>query len=302
MRAGLLTTSLAAYNPPPVDRTDMLNEALIAGGIVAGAFLLGALLLSAASRRRGARGGDPDRAKADSPPPVRPASRVPGAPRAEEDALVEAELQNRIMDRRISRGVDVGDGILASLSKVARQLESSRVMIYTDPHAYEKQVRQSVQELDAAVVSLRACVVGPDSKVVRTAQFLESLEGRLADLRAKHGAQFEIKVDEEAVAVLGADQLDVMLEIAREAAQNALAHGHSKIVAVRLVRDERAVTLTVQDNGRGFAPNLVGSQGKGMPRMRALALGMGGKLDLTTRIGNGTKVSVSLPVPAASAA
>lgn len=276
----------------------MLNEGLIAGAIVAGAFLVGGLVLVAAGRRRSSRVAQDLGKNIARPAP--PASHIARPMQPEEDALVDEELRNRALDRRIDMGIDVDDGILSTLTELARALESSRVMIYTDPHAYEERLRQSVRSLNQAIVNLRACVVGPSSKFVRTAEFQDSLGSRLADLKEEHRAQFDIKVDEEAVAVLSKEQLDGLLEVAREAARNALSHGHSKIVTVRLGRDGRAVTFTVQDNGRGFAPSLVSGQGKGMARMRSLALEMGGKLDVATRFGNGTKVLVTLPAPVAA--
>ncbi len=290
-----LHAELAASNPAPLDRTGMLPEALTAGAIVAGVFLAGALALALIARRRTGASKPAEPGPASDAGSAQERAAQPGDPaRGRDDDLVDRELRNRYLDRRITSGVDVGDGILASLSEVARTLESSRVMIYTDPHAYEDRLRSCVRSLNAAIDSLRACVVGPDSKVVRSADFRKALDGRLSELKARHGAQFVIAVDEEAVAVIGEGPLAAMLEVAGEAASNALTHGHSKIVTLRLRRDGRSVAFTVQDNGRGFAPDLAGSPGRGMTRMRELAREVGGRLDVAARLGNGTKVTLTV--------
>ncbi len=104
--------------------------------------------------------------------------------RAAEDSRVEKELHARALDRKITLGREVDDGILESLTSVAATLESKRVMIYTDPHGYEQLVGQGVASLNRAIRNLRACIVGPESKVVRTAEFAGALERRLADLKA----------------------------------------------------------------------------------------------------------------------
>jgi signal transduction histidine kinase len=52
------------------------------------------------------------------------------------------------------------------------------------------------------------------------------------------------------------------------------------------------VSFVVQDNGRGFAPDLAGTEGKGMGLMRAAADAIGGKFEVAARIGNGTRVVV----------
>lgn len=295
MLATRALATLAAYTPPPPDRTDMLKEALAAGAVVAVVFIAVALALAVISRRRRPAEG---RASGHSAPEgSAPGHLLTEQERAAEDARVEKELHARALDRKITLGREVDDGILESLTSVAATLESKRVMIYTDPHGYEQLVGQGVASLNRAIRNLRACIVGPESKVVRTAEFTGALERRLADLKAEHGAQFDLLIDEDAVAVLGAGHLDGLLEIAREAVGNALLHGRSKIVSLRLRRDGNSVTFLVQDNGRGFAQELLGGQGTGLARMRAVAEGIGGKLDVATRLGNGTRVMTTVPMP-----
>ena len=285
--------ALATYNLPPLDRTDMLHEALIAGAVVTVALSLGAFVLALGNRRKQA---SPSGGVGTHPPGDAPASPVrnPETDRTD-DARVEAELRSRAKTRTISEGKDVDDGILSTLTSVAETLDSTRVKIYTHPYDYEQQVKQCIQTLQGAIRDLRACVVGPSSKVVRTADFRAALEKSLAPLKSAHSAQFDQKIEEDAVAALSPGQLEGLLQIAVEASTNALRHGHSRIVTLRLVRDGHAATFVVQDSGRGFAPDLAETKGKGMPLMRTVAQRIGATLDITTRIGNGTRVVVTLP-------
>jgi signal transduction histidine kinase len=211
-----------------------------------------------------------------------------------EDATVEQELRNRALDRRVSIGSELDEGILASLYSVVDALESSRVLIYTDPHACEERLKECVATLGEAVRDLRACVIGPSSRVVRTVEFTEALNAALSGPGKEFGAQFDLKIDEDAVDVLSADQMAELLEIGREACLNALRHGRSRTVAIRLRRDGRGAAFTVQDNGRGYAPSLV-SEGRGLADMRARAARAGGRLEVVTRLGNGTRIIASLP-------
>jgi signal transduction histidine kinase len=218
---------------------------------------------------------------------------------AADDAEVEQELRNRFMDRSITRGKDVSDGILTSIASVARTLESSRVKIYTDPYGYEQQVHQLVLKLELALRDLRACVLGPSSRFVRTAEFTAALDRALSELRVEFGAQFDVQVDEDAVASLGPEQLDRLLKVAREAATNALRHGRSRMVSIKLQRSDSASQLVVQDNGRGFVPDQADGKGKGLALMRTLAEEAGGRFEVTTRIGNGARAVVTVPGAAA---
>lgn len=267
---------------------NMLQEGLIAGAVIAVAIVGVSLILAAINRRKPASAQPPEA-------PALPVETDPYTETEQVDSEVEIELKNRFLDRRITRGKDVEDGILESFISVSRTLEANRVRIYTDPHGYEREVKDCVRKLDAAVRDLRACVVGPDSRVVRAAAFTEALELDLSGLRAEFGAQFDVKVDEEAVARLSGAQLDRLRGVATEGAANALRHGRSRIVSIALRKTDRASQLIVQDNGRGFAPDLLEREGKGLPAMRALAAEAGGKFEVASRIGNGARVVVSVP-------
>lgn len=280
----------------------MLQEGLVAGGVVAAAFALGFAILAFSNRRKKALR---TRAEQEGKGPAGAGSLAATSPAEleevlddtpEHDSEVDQELRNRLMDRRITRGEDVDDGIMERLTQVAVTLDSTRVKIYTDPHAFEQLLKDNVNVLQGAIRDLRACVVGASSKVVRTAAFTASLKTALADLKDEHSAQFDIQVDENAVALLTAAQLDGLLQVAREAAANALRHGRSRIVSLRLRREERSVTFVVQDNGRGFAPDLAGVQGKGMALMRLAAQAAGASFEVASRIGNGTRVVVAFAV------
>ena len=307
MPAAAFAEILAAYNPPPLDRTDMLQEALIAGGIIAVAFAVGFALLAATGRRRKAAGA----LAGSSQGGPAPGGANPDAPgghlalkdgeQAADDAEVEQELRNRFMDRRITRGKDVNDGILTAISSVAKTLESTRVKIYTDPYGYEQQVHQMVLKLELALRDLRACVLGPSSRFVRTTEFTAALERALSELRVEFGAQFDVQVDEDAVAHLVPEQLDCLLKVAREAATNALRHGRSRLVSIKLQRVDASSQLVVQDNGRGFVPDQAEGKGKGLPLMRTLAEEAGGRFEVTTRIGNGARAVVTVPSAPAKA-
>jgi len=301
MPAAPFTEILAAYNPPPLDRMDMLQESLIAGAVVAVAFAAGFILLAVAGRRRkavGAPAGSPQGGPAvGGANPDAPAGHLAlrDGEQAADDAEVEQELRNRFMDRRITRGKDVNDGILTAISSVAKTLESTRVKIYTDPYGYEQQVHQMVLKLELALRDLRACVLGPSSRFVRTTEFTAALERALSELRVEFGAQFDVQVDEDAVAHLVPEQLDCLLKVAREAATNALRHGCSRLVSIKLQRVDASSQLVVQDNGRGFVPDQAEGKGKGLPLMRTLAEEAGGRFEVTTRIGNGARAVVTVP-------
>jgi signal transduction histidine kinase len=88
-----------------------------------------------------------------------------------------------------------------------------------------------------------------------------------------------------------------LLRIAQETLANAARHSGASLISLRLASDGAAVTLTVTDNGEGFAAREGdGRHGLGLRIMQERVAELHGTFDLTTAPGQGTRISVCLPV------
>ncbi|POX55933.1 two-component sensor histidine kinase [Streptomyces sp. Ru71] len=116
---------------------------------------------------------------------------------------------------------------------------------------------------------------------------------RLAD---RHGAA--LAVTGPARALPAAVEV-VALRSCQEALANAHKHAGSRApVRIDLSYGERSLTLTVEDDGRGFDP-ATATGGYGLAGLRARAAEVGGTTETVSTPGEGTTVTVRLPVPAA---
>jgi len=64
---------------------------------------------------------------------------------------------------------------------------------------------------------------------------------------------------------------------------------------VRLRTDDEAILIEITDDGRGFDPGSART-GIGLVGMRERVEGLGGEIELRSRLGEGTKVTVRVPV------
>jgi signal transduction histidine kinase len=81
----------------------------------------------------------------------------------------------------------------------------------------------------------------------------------------------------------------------KEAVNNALRHSGGRRLDARLRVDREGLALAVQDDGRGFDPAFE-SEGNGLESMRKRAREAGGRLDIRSRPGEGTRVSLAVPL------
>ena len=97
---------------------------------------------------------------------------------------------------------------------------------------------------------------------------------------------------------LGPDIELALYRIAQEALTNCGRHGKATTVWLRLSRSEDHVTLTVDDDGVGFAPNVSFQPNArlGLIGMRERAEQVGGEFEVLRRGGGGTRVVATLPI------
>jgi signal transduction histidine kinase len=84
--------------------------------------------------------------------------------------------------------------------------------------------------------------------------------------------------------------------IAQEALSNALHHSGAARIAVRLMGQDGRLELEVSDDGRGFDPSdpLLRARRLGLTSMEERAAALGGRLDIRSAPGQGTRVMLSV--------
>jgi signal transduction histidine kinase len=85
--------------------------------------------------------------------------------------------------------------------------------------------------------------------------------------------------------------------VAQEALRNVARHAQSFRAVVRLVANERELVLSVRDWGVGFEAATRGKTGIGLESMRERARLIQARLTVRSRPGEGTKVTVRVPLP-----
>ncbi|MEV6172181.1 sensor histidine kinase [Streptomyces sp. NPDC051954] len=123
-----------------------------------------------------------------------------------------------------------------------------------------------------------------------------SLPDALGRLAARHDATLKVTGP---VRALPAGPEVVALRSCQEGLANARKHaGSSTSVAIGLAYADDTLTVSVRDDGCGFDAGAV-HDGYGLAGLRARAAEVGGTAQVSSAPGDGTTVTVRLPVPAA---
>jgi len=79
--------------------------------------------------------------------------------------------------------------------------------------------------------------------------------------------------------------------------QNAIKHSGARAIAVR-VRGGQNISATIEDDGRGFDVAEAWGKGLGLISMQERVDTLGGRFDIRSVPGGGTRIEVSVPLQA----
>ena len=89
-----------------------------------------------------------------------------------------------------------------------------------------------------------------------------------------------------------------LFRVTQESLRNIKKHADSKNVTIQLARKDRSLLLTIDDDGRGFAPEIVKKQpGLGLKSMRERVRMINGTISYISKQGQGTTVKVRVDMP-----
>jgi signal transduction histidine kinase len=149
--------------------------------------------------------------------------------------------------------------------------------------------RRAAEGLRAAVNDLRV-------EEERDRTFPELVESLVERHRGMvRGYEIGLEVGEGLSTTPLGDAGTEILRVLQEALTNARRHSGAGNVKVRLSEDGNELVVDVDDDGRGFEPGM--RPGVGLASMRERAATLGGKLEIDSHVGQGTRVRLRVPLP-----
>jgi two-component system, NarL family, sensor histidine kinase UhpB len=189
--------------------------------------------------------------------------------------------------RRLAR--ELHDELGQSLTGVLLQIDQAiRAPEAADLEEARESARKSLDDVRRIARDLR-----PDTLVeLGLGSALHALATRFT---RQSGVSVERHLD-SAMPALGEDVEVVIYRVAQEALTNIARHAGARHVTLGFRQANGAITLTVEDDGRGI-PSRVGDEARGITGMRERALLVHGRLRVG-RVGpRGTRVHLEIPAP-----
>jgi signal transduction histidine kinase len=198
---------------------------------------------------------------------------------ASRSRIVEAGYEER---RRLER--DLHDGAQQRLVSLGVQVRRLQRTLPRGAAVLSPALDRVVEEIGGAITDLRQIAAG-----VRPARLDDGLSAALADLA--RSAPIPVEVDVPAERVQASVEAAAYF-VACEALTNAVRYASASRVAMRAVRENDTLLVSITDDGIGGA---VVRRGSGLAGLQDRVAAHGGTLEVVSPRGHGTRVEVAIP-------
>ncbi len=219
---------------------------------------------------------------------------------AMENARLYEEVQSlaTLKEReRIAR--EMHDGLAQALGLLHLKLRQAQEQaVAPEGPDLGTRLREMTTITDRAYEEVRQSIFGLRTMVSRGLGLIPTLTEYLHEFSSQNGIPVELQVADGPPIHLSPVSEVQLIRIVQEALANVRKHAEANRAWVHLQRDDPWVRVAVEDDGRGFDPAVLATSGQrhfGLQTMRERAEGLGGKLEIDTTPGRGTRIVATLP-------
>jgi signal transduction histidine kinase len=218
---------------------------------------------------------------------------------AEQRLESEGELLRRLLDlqerERKLLSHEIHDGFVQDVVGGKMTLEGVLAELESQDWPGTDRIQPGFDLLARAIAEGRRMISELRPMIIDDAGVVEALTHLVAEDCSDPSLRVELSFS------AGFDRLDPMLEgaiyrIVQEALTNVKRHSQSGTAAVELTREGHRLLLKIRDEGVGFDPNRVSNERFGLRGIRERARLFGGHATIDSTPGDGTRITVDLPL------
>ena len=210
--------------------------------------------------------------------------------------LYERSRELSVVSERNRLARELHDAVSQKLFSVVLTAEAAATLLDRDVDAAREKVARARELAREALDELRELVGELRPPDLERDGLAGALRKHVEVLRPLHAATIELALDGGAATHGDAERDRDVLRIAQEALHNALRHARARRVEVRLAARDGILELDIRDDGLGFDPGDAGLRARhlGLTSMEERARRLGGRLDIRSAPGAGTRVRLEV--------
>jgi len=213
-----------------------------------------------------------------------------------ENARLHANARRlAVLEERDRIGMDLHDGIIQSIYGVGLGLEGAQLMMDEDPKAARDRIHHAIDGLNQAIRDIRAYILDLRPRQMGNEGLVNGINRLISEYRANTFSEVNFTGSEELQDISHSQSL-ALFHICQEALANIAKHANAKNVQVAVWTTQDRVLLEITDDGKGFdVEKIKTSIGHGLANMHTRAHAVGGEVDISSTLKEGTTILVWVP-------
>lgn len=211
-------------------------------------------------------------------------------------SMAEAEFAAVLSERnRMAR--EIHDTLAQGLTAISFQLRLVKKGAVDAGDSLNEQLEQAQKLVSTSLAEARNSIWKMRSQVLETNTLPEALNSILKQMAGNMGCKTDLKVTGRPRPLAPIIENN-LLRLGQEAITNAIRHAKAGHIHVQLDFADKELRILVEDDGCGFNMNQQenGSRGFGIIGMTERAAEMQGRVEIQSKPGQGTKISLSVPL------
>ncbi len=210
--------------------------------------------------------------------------------------LHENERRLAVLEERDRIGMDLHDGIIQSIYGVGLSLDAALHTLDEDSDFAKVRIKESIDGLNQAIRDIRAYILDLRPRQLGNDGLMDGLKRLVTEYRSNTFAEVSLTGPKDELDHLPQTNSLALFHICQETLANAAKHSGAKRVDITVWTTSERVMMEIHDDGKGFdLEKMAMTIGHGLSNMQTRARSVGGEVDLTSVIGDGTTVLAWVP-------
>jgi two-component system sensor histidine kinase DevS len=220
-----------------------------------------------------------------------------GAGTAIENARLHSNVRRlAVLEERERIGMDLHDGIIQSIYGVGLALENARALLRENPNDAEDRLQKAMDDLNHTIRDIRSYILDLRPRQLQGESLIEGLGRLISEFRQNTKLEVSLAAPKDLLSDLPQMHAMSLFHICQEALANIAKHAKATKVTIDLWTTIDRVLLEVSDNGQGFELDKTNKTvGHGLANMLTRVQNVGGDVDITSAIGEGTSILAWVP-------
>ncbi len=221
-------------------------------------------------------------------------------------AYAAAAIQNALLHENSQRmaaleereriGMDLHDGIIQSIYGLGLSLESAFHALDENPSEAKDRFRHVMDGLNQVIRDIRSYILDLRPRKMGDEGLAAGLKRLATEFRANTLAEIAFTSAESDINGLPESHAMALFHICQEALANVAKHAQAKNVQLLLWTTEDRALMEINDDGNGFDTEKINTSiGHGLANMQTRAHSVGGEVDISSVLNEGSTILAWVP-------